>query len=189
MRGNRFIRYVPNLITIISMLSGILVLFIVFSQKGEAYRLESCFMILIAVIFDAFDGKIARTYNVESALGKQLDSFADFVSFGLAPIAILLTHSSFRETGYITYICFALYSLAAAFRLARFNTGDFSNHFLGLPITAAGLILIITNLIIHYFAYNKRTFSIIPIYILICILAILMMSNIKIKRLSHIRNR
>ena len=89
MKANRLIRLIPNILTTANMLLGILVLFIVICQKGEANRLASCIMILIAVGLDCLDGMMAKSFNAESPLGKQLDSFADFVSFGLAPLAVL----------------------------------------------------------------------------------------------------
>ena len=96
------------------MLLGILVLFIVICQKGEANRLASCIMILIAVGLDCLDGIMAKSFNAESPLGKQLDSFADFVSFGLAPLAVLLTHNSFRDLGLIMYLSVSFRSAASA---------------------------------------------------------------------------
>ena len=182
MKSNKYLQHIPNLITIINMLLGVSVLYIVFSQKGEVYRLTACGMILAAVVLDSFDGAVARALNVESALGKQLDSFADLISFGLAPLAILLTHNSFRNLGWLMYACIAIYSISAAYRLARFNLGDFNNFFLGLPITAAGLVLILTNVVLHFYDVYNRSFSTLPVIILIFSLSILMISNIKIYR-------
>ncbi len=182
MKSNKYLQHLPNLITIINMLLGVSVLYIVISQKGEAYRLTACGMILAAVVLDSFDGAIARALNVESALGKQLDSFADLISFGLAPLAILLTHNNFKNLGWLMYVCIALYSISAAYRLARFNLGDFNNFFLGLPITAAGLVLILINVALHFCDVYNRSISTIPVIILILLLSILMVSNIKIYR-------
>jgi CDP-diacylglycerol--serine O-phosphatidyltransferase len=182
-KSNRYIRHLPNLITLLNMLLGISVIFIVISQQGEVHRLTACGMILASVVLDCFDGKIARALNVESILGKQLDSFADLISFGLAPMAILLTHGSFRSLGWIMYAFIAIYTIAAAYRLARFNLGDFTDFFLGLPITVAGLILTLTNAVLHFYDVNSHPFHTIPVIILILILSILMVSNIKINRL------
>ncbi|HHU77733.1 MAG TPA: CDP-diacylglycerol--serine O-phosphatidyltransferase [Clostridiales bacterium] len=189
MKANRLIRLIPNILTTANMLLGILVLFIVICQKGEANRLASCIMILIAVGLDCLDGMMAKSFNAESPLGKQLDSFADFVSFGLAPLAVLLTHNSFRDLGLIMYLSVSFYAISAAYRLARFNTGDFADFFLGLPITAAGFILTSTNLVLHFYAVSGRPFAVMPVIVLIYILSVLMASRIKIYRPSFRKKR
>jgi len=181
---NKYLGHIPNLITVANMVLGTLVLFSAISQKGEEYRLAACIMILIAVVLDVFDGKIARSLNMESSLGKQLDSFADLISFGLAPMAVLLTYNSFRDLGWLIYTCIAIYTIAAAYRLARFNTGNYTDFFLGLPITASGLILTLTNIILHFYDFYNRSPRTLPVIILICILAVLMASNIKIYRIG-----
>jgi CDP-diacylglycerol--serine O-phosphatidyltransferase len=185
-KANKMILHLPNFITILNMLLGLAVLYQTFGQNGEAYRLPACILILIAAALDALDGSLARALNTESALGKQLDSFADLISFGLAPVSILLTHSSFRDLGWIMFACAAFYIVAAAFRLARFNTGNFTGFFLGLPITAAGFVLILVNLILHFNSAARRPFSTIPVIVLIYLLALLMVSKVKIYRRPHV---
>lgn len=167
------------------MLLGIIVLFIHICEDREEHRFIACTLISIAVLLDTIDGKIARILHAESQLGKQLDSFADFISFGLAPVAILLTHSSIRNMGWFMYACVAFYSVAGAFRLARYNIGNYEDFFLGLPITAAGGILIIVNFILHFSPILEQKGASIFIAMLVCILALLMISKVKVYRLGR----
>lgn len=184
MKNNRLVKQLPNMITLLNMLLGLTVLFIHMGYPGEGRRLVSCILIMIAVFLDTIDGKLARFLNAESMLGKQLDSFADFVSFGLAPGIILLTHPAIRDRGLPMYICVILYALAGAFRLARYNIGDYKDHFLGLPITAAGFLLMLLNLFLHYSAALRHSVTVFLVAAFVCTLTVLMVSNIKIWRIG-----
>ncbi len=104
------------------------------------------YLILIAMILDLADGLAARALNVKSELGKQLDSLADLISFGVAP-AYLYYHI-FNDTEALLACLF--YVLSALFRLGKFNTLDYMKDFNGLPTPAAagivsGYILIYTQ--------------------------------------------
>ncbi|NLY92336.1 MAG: CDP-diacylglycerol--serine O-phosphatidyltransferase [Firmicutes bacterium] len=127
----------PNFLTLLNMLSGLVVVYLSIGQKGHNYAVLSCILILIAAGLDTFDGAIARLVGAESDFGKQLDSFADLISFGIAPVAVLLTVEAIAATPALLFIL-VLYPAAGAFRLARFNLGNYTDHFEGLPITAAG---------------------------------------------------
>lgn len=179
----KFLKYLPNSFTVINMILGIAVIIINTSVSQEDYRLVSCILILIAAVFDAFDGKIARALNFESNLGKQLDSFADIISFGISPIIVLLSFNSFQKIGAAVYICAALYIFAGALRLARYNLGNHKDFFVGMPITAAGFILTIVNLILHFTYISKYDFTVIAVMILILLLSFLMISKFKIRRI------
>src|SRR5690606_3490034 len=78
-----FMKQIPNVLTLVNMLSGLTVLYLNISMAGQDYSVLSCFLILIAAGLDAFDGTIARLLDTESDFGKQLDSFADLISFGI----------------------------------------------------------------------------------------------------------
>lgn len=94
--------------------------------------------ILIAVVLDGLDGWFARSLSATHDLGKQLDSLADLVSFGVAPAALLF--ATFGDA--VPGIAFplALLVLCGALRLARFNALKDSDGYLGLPITGNGII-------------------------------------------------
>lgn len=115
--------------------------------------------ILLACIFDLFDGRVARMGGVESPFGREFDSLADLISFGVAP-AFLVHRVVFKEVfekyPQIGWFIASIYLLCGAFRLARFNClstlagSGGGKDFLGFPIpSAAGLVASLTLLIIH----------------------------------------
>ena len=117
--------------------------------------------ILLACIFDLFDGRVARMGGVESPFGLEFDSLADLVSFGVAPAflvqRVVLADVFPDEYRRISWFIASIYLLCGAFRLARFNClaampgGGASKDFLGYPIpSAAGLVASLTLLIIHF---------------------------------------
>lgn len=139
--------WVPNAITAMNLVCGSLsVFFAVDGQLGLA-----AVFIFAAAVFDFLDGFSARLLKAYSSIGKELDSLADLISFGLAPAAIIFTmleltlfgknqHIQDIEANWSQWIL--LYSsliipVAGAFRLAKFNTDDRqSEQFLGMPIPA-----------------------------------------------------
>jgi CDP-diacylglycerol--serine O-phosphatidyltransferase len=134
--------------------------------------------ILVAAVFDFLDGFAARLLKAYSSIGKELDSLADMVSFGLAPAAIVFTMLEYTLFGinqpiqdidanwsqWIVLFTSLVIPVAGAFRLAKFNTDDRqSEQFLGMPIPAnaiffasLGLILELgTNLSVQSVILNK----------------------------------
>jgi CDP-diacylglycerol--serine O-phosphatidyltransferase len=95
---------------------------------------------LAAAFIDRYDGKIARKFNAVSLIGKELDSLADLVSFGVAP-AMLAWKLSLLNYGIISYLLLLVFPICGAFRLARFNISDFKSVYTGIPITIAGSLL------------------------------------------------
>jgi len=115
----------------------------------EKIALASLFIALAAVV-DFLDGFVARLFNASSEMGKQLDSLADVVSFGVAPSMILyqfLRMSIARESGsveasWIWLLPAFIFAAAGAYRLARFNIDHSQQYgFKGVPIPAAGLLI------------------------------------------------
>ncbi len=133
----------------------------------------SVVLIVLAIIADRMDGKVARKLQCDSDLGKQLDSLSDLVSFGIAP-AVVMWKSGLNMLGFWGYVLILLYVMAGTFRLARFNVINLTGFFMGLPIALAGAILAVIALF--------KPDNIVYI-ILIPIIAILMISNIKIKKI------
>jgi len=97
-------------------------------------------LIVAGAIVDFLDGFLARRLNAVSDFGKQLDSFADLLTFGVAPVMLLHHMAVYEQSLLITMVTFA-FPLAGIYRLARYNTNDFKDHFVGLPITVAGVLL------------------------------------------------
>jgi len=122
--------------------------------------------ILLACIFDLFDGRVARMIGVESPFGREFDSLADLVSFGVAPAflvqRVVLADVFPDEYRRISWFIASIYLLCGAFRLARFNClsamklPGAGKDFLGFPIpSAAGLVASLTLLIIHFHEKEK----------------------------------
>jgi len=130
-------KHIPNAITSLNLASGCIA--IVFALQGE-YTTASYF-IALAAVFDFFDGFAARLLNAYSPVGKELDSLADVVSFGVAPGMMLFTYVSelsFQtyNSEYLAYLAF-LIPVFSALRLAKFNIDDRqTTSFIGLPTPA-----------------------------------------------------
>lgn len=106
----------------------------------NGYYSWSVLFIFIAAFLDRFDGMVARKFNQESELGKQLDSMSDILSFGVAP-AILIYELVLTDFGLSGMVFTVIYIASGAFRLARFNISESNGYFTGLPITAAGTVI------------------------------------------------
>ncbi len=195
--------WVPNTITAMNLVCGSLsVFFAIDGQLGWA----SVF-IIAAAVFDFFDGFSARLLKAYSAIGKELDSLADLVSFGLAPAAIVFTMLELTIFGqnqhiqdieanwsqWITLLSSLVIPVAGAFRLAKFNTDDRqSEQFLGMPIPANAIFFASLGLILELgtqqnivpFILNKH---VILASIFICsflMVSELPMFNLKFKNLN-----
>jgi len=162
------IYFLPNLLTAGNLFCGFVALtkIVEADPTSDNYfgqiKLSLAF-ILLACIFDLFDGRVARMGGVESPFGREFDSLADLISFGVAP-AFLVQRVVLRDA-FIDYPQFhqvswfiaSIYLLCGAFRLARFNclaampNSSVNKDFLGFPIpSAAGLVASLTLLIIHF---------------------------------------
>ncbi|GGG93602.1 CDP-diacylglycerol--serine O-phosphatidyltransferase [Pedobacter zeae] len=111
-------RHLPNAITCLNLFSGCIG--IVFAFKGNLET--AAYFVILSGIFDFFDGMVARLLNVKSAIGKDLDSLADMVSFGFLPGAMMfqLLKLSDYPSAYLPYLGF-LITVFSALRLAKFN--------------------------------------------------------------------
>jgi len=124
----------PNFITCLNLTCGLLAIFSNDLKLGV-------FLIILGGIFDVFDGLLARALKVSSSIGKELDSLADIVSFGVAPA--VLYYKAFAFEGQWWYLLGPIFLVVAgALRLARFNTTESSStYFEGLAIPASGLMV------------------------------------------------
>lgn len=168
---------IPNLFTAMNMFCGFLS--IINASEGNYHY--AAWLIVIAAIFDALDGAVARLTKSSSELGVELDSLSDIVSFGAAP-AMLIYKTYLYSLNTTGVLLAASLILAGGFRLARFNIQLVSfekTFFKGLPIPIAALT--ISSFILSY--YNKPAGFASPfnefIIPLVVILSILMVSKIK----------
>lgn len=163
------IYFLPNLLTAGNLFCG----FVALTKIVEADLSTGNFQpikvalgfILLACIFDLFDGRVARMGGIDSPFGREFDSLADLISFGAAP-AFLVHRIVLRDVfvGHPEWGWFvaSIYLICGAFRLARFNClaslpgGSGSKDFLGFPIpSAAGLVSSLTLLIIQLYEKDK----------------------------------
>jgi CDP-diacylglycerol--serine O-phosphatidyltransferase len=133
--------------------------------------------ILLSVVLDSLDGKMARKLSAASDFGKELDSLSDVVSFGVAP-AVLAYVSLMQPNimlGGIAIAC--VFVLCGAVRLARYNTLPLTGYFVGVPITFAGGFIALVALF-----YQRIPWQVMPVCMLV--LSFLMVSTIKVSRLG-----
>ncbi|MCG8473268.1 MAG: CDP-diacylglycerol--serine O-phosphatidyltransferase [Desulfobacterales bacterium] len=134
-RLRKGIYLLPNAFTSMNMFWG----FVAIVKSLDGQFEFAAISILIAMVFDSLDGKIARATNTTSQFGIEYDSLADLVSFGMAP-SLMMYLWVLKPMGRIGWLAAFLFTICGALRLARFNTmaeSTPSNHFLGLPIPAA----------------------------------------------------
>lgn len=133
-------KHIPNLLTCGNLLAGSLaVVFTLYHHRPDI----AMALIVLAAIFDFFDGLVARALGVSSPIGKDLDSLADVVSFGLAPATLVwYTLQGLGITSVWSYGVFLLVAFAAL-RLAKFNNDTRqSTSFLGLPVPSNALFFL-----------------------------------------------
>jgi len=156
----------PDIITLASILFAMLS---IFSSIQRDFIYASIFMVL-SVIADQLDGTVARLMNRKDDFGKQMDSLADIIAFGVSP-AVFGYMLLGRDILNIAILI--LFVFAGTLRLARFNISPKSDYFEGIPITSSGIIIPLLYLL--RFPPNYL------IYIYL-ILAILMVSSVKVKK-------
>ncbi len=140
----RVLKSIPNMFTLGNLYCGFLS--ISFAAAGS-YK-NAAILILIGMMLDSMDGRLARMLDADSTLGKELDSLADIVTFGVAP-SFLVYYTYFYQFDLWGIIVAGLFPLFGAYRLARFNITPSKvsmDYFVGVPITAAGGILAILTL-------------------------------------------
>ena len=178
MKGNPITaRMIPSIFTLANLLFGFLAL--IWVIEGH-FTLASA-MILLSVLMDSLDGKVARRLSVSSDFGKELDSLSDLVSFGVAPAILtyqaILLHQQPEFVRIIGLTIAAVFALCGAVRLARFNMLNITTYFVGVPITFAGgfmALLILLRTTLPWYIYLMS----------MAILAFLMVSTFKVPKLS-----
>lgn len=174
MNKSNLIYILPNLFTASSIFVG--VISIVKASQGNF--VDASWLILLALVFDGLDGRVARMTNTTSQFGVEFDSLADIISFGIAP-AMLLYFFVGHEFGRFGILVSALYVIFGAIRLARFNISTAKidpNIFIGLPIPTAAVFVSMWVLLFN--KYTLQDYSIILLFLALSV-AVLMVSNFR----------
>jgi len=161
-----------NVVTLINIIFGSLSILYTINQS---YRFAAIF-ILLAVMMDGMDGRIARRFDATSELGRELDSLCDLVSFGVAPAVLIYAQVLSYLPGYESLILTVFYITCGCFRLARFNVLRDDHHFMGVPITIAGALMAALSLLAGRLNGNV-------IMIGMVLLSFLMISKLRIKKI------
>ncbi|SNT35148.1 CDP-diacylglycerol--serine O-phosphatidyltransferase [Antarctobacter heliothermus] len=175
----RVIHLLPNLLTIAAVCAGLTA--IRFGYEGNfemAVRL-----VLAACVLDGLDGRLARLMNRCSDVGAELDSLADFVNFGVAPVLILHSWAlqDFRRAGWIAVL---IYTTCCLLRLARFNVSSrseteklSSDFFVGVP-SPAGAILVMLPMVVSFAISDLPLTPPAFVAVHICLIGLLLISRI-----------
>ena len=171
----RGIYILPNIFTSLNIFCG----FYAIISAIDGKYIAAAIAIIIAVVFDILDGKIARATKTASRFGVEYDSLADLISFGLAP-GLMIYLWALKPLGRIGWLAAFLFMTCGALRLARFNaqTGSISKYFIGLPIPAAAGMAATTVLFCHRFDIAGNANPVV-IMVMLYMLAFLMVSTIK----------
>lgn len=123
-------KHIPNSITCMNLFSGCVSIVLAF----HGFFLWALLFILLAGVFDFCDGMAARLLHTSSVIGKELDSLADVVSFGLAPSMIIFKHiDNISDSEWVMFLAFFI-AVFSALRLAKFNVDTRqTSSFIGLP--------------------------------------------------------
>ena len=203
-------KQLPNIFTLLNLVFGCLaIVFILqngialqYSADGGQYAelpekiVLGSVLIGLAAVIDFFDGFVARLFNASSEMGRQLDSLADVVSFGVAPSMIIyqFLRAGFArqqngiEVNTLWLLPAFLIAAAGAYRLARFNIDKTQQYgFKGVPIPAVGL-LIASLPLIYWYSSTEAIHSILlnkwVLYAVVVLVSWLMVSNLRIMALK-----
>lgn len=181
----KIIGMIPNTITILNLLSGCLACIFAFkfgAEHSTHYFYLAAIMIGCAAVFDFCDGFAARLLHAYSALGKELDSLADLVSFGVAPGLIVYSLlSDYTGAGYVAYLALFIPAMGAL-RLAKFNIDDRqTTSFIGLPIPANAIFWVgaISWALSRFADGSSPLTTVYVIYLCLIIVPLLMVSELK----------
>ena len=178
---SRGIYLLPSILTTFGMFAGFYS--IIASINGD-FTLAAI-SIMVAMLWDALDGRVARLTNTQSDFGAQYDSLADLVSFGVAP-ALLVYEWSLSDLGRIGWLAAFIFLACAALRLARFNTqigASDKRYFQGLPSPAAAGV-IASMIWLKFWKFEYFDFGIVSLsyYVgvgITIVCALLMVSNVR----------
>ena len=195
--ANAIVRNIPNTLTSCNLFSGCIAAYMAFHGNYK----EALLFIVLGAMFDFFDGMTARLLHVSSPIGKELDSLADDITFGLAPAAIAF--SLFKEVYYPDFLFFLsgimpytafLIAVFSGLRLAKFNIDERqTSSFIGMPTPANALFWASLAVGGHSFLISDN-FNAIYLFVLVVVMSLLLvaelpMFSLKFKDLSWGHNK
>lgn len=165
-----FVKSLPNILTVSNLFLGVLAIILAF--KGDHYVDYAAITVIIGMLADGLDGRVARMLNAQSEFGKELDSLSDVITFGVAP-AFIMYVVVLHDLNWLGIFLTAIFPICGALRLARFNVqAGVPGYFIGLPITAAGGVL--ATLALYHEVFNTVLLA-----VSMLLLAFLMVSKVK----------
>jgi len=166
-------RILPAFFTLANLFFGFLA--IIFALD-HALRL-SAGMIMMSVLMDSLDGKVARRFKANSDFGKELDSLSDVISFGLAPAVLIYIYIFDSVWPFWGALVSGFFVICGAVRLARFNILCSTDYFVGVPITFAGGLVALLLLFMDRIPWQVYPVS-------MTILGLLMVSSVQVPKLG-----
>jgi CDP-diacylglycerol--serine O-phosphatidyltransferase len=187
-RRVRSVFLLPSLLTAGNMVCGVLAI----QNTMHGNFPKAAWYILVAVIFDSLDGKIARLSRTVSMFGINFDSLADLTSFGIAP-AMLMYSLPYQSDARISV--FIIFALCSALRLARYNVQavqEMKGDFTGLPTPAAASVMAASYLMLSHARGGEvslfdQQWVYFGLHMLALVLACLMVSRIRYPNLGHLK--
>lgn len=183
----------PNLFTLSSVLCGFYAILLCAPDATNEDFGRASLLIVFGMFFDTIDGRVARLTRTQSAIGLQLDSLADVISFGVAP-AILVFRTSLNTLGTVGLLIAFAYVACGALRLARFNVVSTAEsgapkkpgkYILGLPIPAAAGILV--SLVVANTVTGKLPGSPLLITAVVVALSFFMVSTVRFRSFKDLK--
>lgn len=195
---------IPVILTLGNLAFGFAVIWLALTQRHRFWEDPSGFftllggLLMISCVCDFLDGFLARKLQSTSSLGLELDSLADLVSFGVAPVVVFYVSFFDAKPTIFSFAACLWYLLAGAFRLARFN--DLAQHkptassgnFQGLPITGASLMWVAALLFLgqtrgsNLYEFHETGLRRVAIFLFLA-LGILMVSHLPYKSLKKVK--
>ena len=180
-------KHIPNFITSLNLASGFMAS--IYALEGDL--ITASWLIVAAMVFDFLDGFSARILRAYSDIGKELDSLADIVSFGVAPALIiyrLIDRSLSPDISSVVLFSVVIMPVCAALRLAKFNIDETqTKSFKGLPTPANALAVISVVIAAHYGEpgiLTKFTGSVLALVLFTVILSLLMVTRLPLLSLK-----
>lgn len=165
----------PNIFTAASIFTGI---FSIISAINSEFE-KAAWLILLSLVFDGLDGRVARLTNTCSRFGIEFDSLADIVAFGVAPALLMYLYAGY-DFGRFGIVASALFVIFGAVRLARFNVSTSQTEpsvFIGIPIPTAAVFISLLVLFFQKYSLGEEYGLVILFFALL--LSFLMVSNIR----------